>query len=306
MEFEKDKSTAAVDHSKRVTMVILILWFFPVLCLAKSKKNQLTYTNKSKNKASKLFVKKDNKSGFPAIVGKAKPLLPLIVLDPGHGGKDPGAIGYSGTYEKHISYAVSLELLKQLTHTGRYRVKLTREIDQFIPLDGRVEFAQKHKANLFISLHADALGNHSVRGASVYTLSNHASDSLSAALATTENSADRYAGPNVKVVSPAVQKILASLVQLETKKESMTLAKTVVRSFNNRVGLLNNPRRHAGFVVLKSCDVPSILVEMGFMSNRMDESQLRKAMYQGLVASSLKNAINHYFDIGGSITHLTG
>ncbi|MDI2090560.1 N-acetylmuramoyl-L-alanine amidase family protein [Commensalibacter oyaizuii] len=250
--------------------------------------------------------KKHTKDKAPAIIGRAKKPLPLIVLDPGHGGKDPGAIGYSGTYEKHISYATAVELSRQLTRTGRYKVKLTRDSDRFVPLDGRVDFAQKNKADLFISMHADALSNSSIKGASVYTLSNTASDAQSAALASTENQADRYGGPNVHVTSPAVQKILASLVKLETKRESITMAQNIVRSLGPRVGLLPNPRRHAAFVVLKSVNIPSILVEMGFMSNRSDEAALRRAGYRAVIASSIKGAVDRYFAIGGSVTHLTG
>ena len=125
---------------------------------------------------------------------EAKPPLPLVMLDPGHGGKDPGAIGVSGTYEKHVSLAAALELKRQLEASGHYRVALTRVRDAFVPLDDRVAKAQAHGAALFVSMHADALSDHSVRGASVYTLANTASDAQTAALAQRENSADRFGG----------------------------------------------------------------------------------------------------------------
>ena len=118
------------------------------------------------------------------------------MLDPGHGGKDPGAIGVSGTYEKHVALATALELKRQLEASGRYRVELTRVRDVFVPLDDRVAKAQAHGAALFVSMHADALSDHSVRGASVYTLANTASDAQTAALAQRENSADRFGGPS--------------------------------------------------------------------------------------------------------------
>ena len=124
------------------------------------------------------------------------------MLDPGHGGKDPGAIGVSGTYEKQVSLATALELKRQLEAGGRYRVELTRAKDVFIPLDGRVERAQQHGAALFVSMHADALSDHSVRGASVYTLAQTASDAQTAALARTENSADRFIGQNGREPRP--------------------------------------------------------------------------------------------------------
>src|ERR1700751_171904 len=122
------------------------------------------------------------------------PPLPLVMLDPGHGGKDPGAIGVSGTLEKHVSLASALELKRQLEAGGRYRVELTRTRDVFIPVDDRVGRAQHKGAALFVSMHADALSDHSVRGASVYTLAQTASDAQTAALARRENSADRFIG----------------------------------------------------------------------------------------------------------------
>ena len=130
---------------------------------------------------------------------------PLVMLDPGHGGKDPGAIGVSGTYEKHIALAAALELKSLLERGGRYRVALTRARDEFIPLDQRVEIAQHLGASLFVSMHADALPSHVVRGASVYTLSSSASDEQTAVLAARENSADRFLGSAYRAVSPEVE-----------------------------------------------------------------------------------------------------
>ncbi|GBR45917.1 N-acetylmuramoyl-L-alanine amidase [Neokomagataea tanensis NBRC 106556] len=217
------------------------------------------------------------------------------MLDPGHGGKDPGAIGVSGTYEKHISEAAAKTLHDSLVATGRYRVVMTRADDRFIPLDGRVELAQKHQASLFVSMHADALHDPEVRGASVYTLSGGASDAQTEALARKENSADRFAGPAFHGVSPEIQQILSSLVSEETRRGSAHMAASVVESFQNRIGLLAHPSRHAAFVVLKAADIPSVLVEMGFMSNRMDEAALRQQSHRAQVASAMKVAIERYF-----------
>ena len=144
-------------------------------------------------------------------------VLPLVTLDPGHGGKDPGAIGVSGTYEKHVAFAAAQELQRQLLATGRYRVALTRGRDVFIPLERRVAIAQGQGAALFVSMHADALADHSVRGASVYTLSSDASDGQTADLARRENASDRFAGPSFAGASPEVARILASLVNRETR-----------------------------------------------------------------------------------------
>lgn len=231
----------------------------------------------------------------PAVSRRSLPPKPVIMLDPGHGGKDPGAIGVSGTYEKHIAAAAAAELHRQLVKGGAYDVVLSRSNDHFIPLEGRVELAHKHRAHLFISMHADALHDPGVRGASVYTLSNGASDAQTAALARTENSADRFASPAMHGMSPEVQDILASLVSEETRRGSAHMASNVVSAFAPKIGLLHHPARHAAFVVLKSADIPSVLVEMGFMSNRHDEASLRQARYRQQVAGAMKMAIDGFF-----------
>lgn len=236
----------------------------------------------------------------PAVIGRAAPPRPLVMLDPGHGGKDPGAIGFSGTYEKHVAEAAAQELSRQLLATGRYRVALTRASDHFIPLDSRVDMAQQHGASLFISMHADALHNAGVRGASVYTHAHGASDSQTADLARTENSADRFGGPMVHGASPEVQRILASLVTEETRKGSSHMAQAVVSAFQSRVQLLTHPHRHAAFAVLKSAQIPSVLVEMGFMSNRLDEAALRQAGHRAMVAGAMCRAVNLYFASAGA------
>ncbi len=243
----------------------------------------------------------------PAVVGRAAPPKPLVMLDPGHGGKDPGAIGVSGTYEKHIAEAAATELQTMLMRSGRYRVAMTRGRDIFIPLEDRVGIAEGKQAALFVSMHADALHDPGVRGASVYTLSSGASDAQTAALANTENSADRFAGPRFHGTSPDVQRILASLVREETRTGSARMAGSVVRSFRpSGIGLLTNPSRHAAFVVLKAADIPSVLVEMGFMSNRQDEAALRQASHRTVVASAMMRAVDGFFAGGNAYTGLQG
>jgi N-acetylmuramoyl-L-alanine amidase len=218
---------------------------------------------------------------------------PLVMLDPGHGGKDPGAIGVSGTYEKHVSLAAALELKHLLEAGGHYRVALTRARDVFVPLDDRVAKAQAQGASLFVSMHADALADHQVRGASIYTLG-IASDAQTAALAQRENSADRYGGPALNT-SPEVSRILASLVRRETRVGSVHLARDLVGSLDQQVPMLPNPERHAGFVVLKAADIPSVLVEMGFMSNPRDEAELRRPDHRKLIAAAMKRAVDAFF-----------
>jgi N-acetylmuramoyl-L-alanine amidase len=219
---------------------------------------------------------------------------PLVMLDPGHGGKDPGAIGISGTYEKQVSLAAAFELKRKLEAEGRYRVALTRTRDAFIPLDDRVARAQAHGAALFVSMHADALSDHSIRGASVYTLAGTASDAQTAALARRENSADRFGGASFNA-PPEVARILASLVRQETRVGSGRLARSMVGSLDQDLPMLPNPERHAGFVVLKAADIPSVLVEMGFMSNPADEAELRRPQHRARVAEAMKRAVDAYF-----------
>jgi N-acetylmuramoyl-L-alanine amidase len=242
-------------------------------------------------------------SGAPRQSGRsgAKPPPPLVMLDPGHGGKDPGAIGVSGTYEKQVSLATALELKRQLEAGGRYRVELTRTKDMFIPLDDRVDRAQRQGAALFVSMHADALLDHSVRGASVYTLAQTASDAQTAALARTENSADRFIGRQWQGTSPEVSRILASLVRQETRSGSVRIARSLVGSLDQELPMLQNPDRHAGFVVLKAADIPSVLVEMGFMSNARDEAALRRPDHRKLVAEAMHRAVDAYFTGSGQI-----
>ena len=230
-----------------------------------------------------------------ATKGQARAAPPLVMLDPGHGGKDPGAIGVSGTYEKHVALATAQELKRQLEAGGRYRVELTRARDVFVPLDERVERAQRKSAALFVSMHADALPDHGVRGASVYTLAQSASDSQTAAIARRENSADRFLGRQWQGTTPEVERILASLVRQETRAASTRIARSLVGSLDRDLPMLPNPDRHAGFVVLKAADIPSVLVEMGFMSNPRDEAALRSPDHRKQVAHAMRRAVDAWF-----------
>lgn len=228
----------------------------------------------------------------PRLDPRRKPLV--VMLDPGHGGKDPGAIGVSGTYEKHIALATALELKRQLDAAGLYRAELTRSRDVFIPLEDRVARARAKGAALFVSIHADAVPDHSVRGASVYTLGT-ASDAQTAALARRENSADRFGGIPWRDTPPEVAKILGSLIRREARTGSVRISRTLVGHLDRDLPMLPNPARHANFVVLTAADVPSVLVEMGFMSNAKDEAALRRPDHRKVVAGAMKRAIDGYF-----------
>ena len=229
----------------------------------------------------------------------ATPKLPLIMLDAGHGGVDPGAIGLAGTYEKDISLPTVRELARQLEATRRFQVRLTRRDDQFIPLAGRVALARRADAQLFMSVHADALPDRQMRGASVYTLSEQASDKEAAALAARENKADLVAGVKLPSDDPVVSGILIDLARRQTNNLSIQLAQELVSELGRRVTLLRNSHRSAGFAVLKAPDIPSALVEIGCLSNRDEEHALRASAYQAKVAQGLTRSINEYFDTAG-------
>lgn len=221
---------------------------------------------------------------------------PVIVLDPGHGGVDPGAIGIGGTHEKDITLAMAREIRRQLEATGKYRVFLTRDQDVFIRLRDRIAIARQQSADLFISIHADSMGNRETRGASIYTLSENASDSEAAALAARENRADIIAGVDLSRESRDVTSILIDLAQRETSNHSISLARSLVQEMGREVNLLPvNPHRFAGFAVLRAPDVPSALIELGYLSNAQDEGQLNKPQYRQRVASGIVRSIDAYF-----------
>ncbi len=220
----------------------------------------------------------------------------IIVLDPGHGGHDPGAIGYSGVYEKNITLAFGKELKALLDKTGKYKVYLTRSTDKFIPLRDRVKIARKYKADLFMSLHADSAKNRSAKGLSVYTLSETASDKEAAALAERENKADVIAGLNLVEHSKEVSDILINLAQRETMNRSSEFAGFMVEEMKKKVKLVNNTHRFAGFAVLKGPDVPAVLLEMGYLSNRQEEKQLQQKSYRKKLGEATVKAIDRYFD----------
>ncbi len=223
--------------------------------------------------------------------------LPLVLLDPGHGGADPGAIGPNGTQEKRITLPIALELKRMLEVGGRCRVALTRTSDVFVPLARRVEIARSREAALLLSIHADAMPagqSRTLRGASVYTVSETATDSLAAALARRENLADRAGGLRLPSVSPEVQRILLSLMRRETRAGSERLARLAVNALDGEVALLNQPLRRAQFVVLKAPDVPAALVECGFLSNPQDEALLRRANHRSKLAAALTEAVHGF------------
>lgn len=221
---------------------------------------------------------------------------PLIVIDAGHGGKDSGAIGPSGFQEKNITLEYAIALRDVLQESGRYRVALTRSDDSYLFLKDRVQVAREQKADMFISLHADSNPNADARGLSVYTLSEKASDEETAALAAQENRADVIGGIDLAVEDKQVADILLDLAQRETRNKGSEFAELIIANMHTKVPLLTNSHRFAGFRVLKAPDIPSVLVEAGFLSNKEDESRLRSREYKDKVARSILAAIDAYWD----------
>ena len=219
----------------------------------------------------------------------------IVVLDPGHGGKDPGAIGaYNKTYEKNITLAMGKELKQVLQNKG-YVVYLTRENDIFIPLRQRIKIAQNYKADLFMSIHADSARNRSATGLSIYTLSDTASDQEAAALAERENKADIIGGIDLGGNTKEVNDILISLSQNDTRNKSSKYATYLVQEMAKSVKLVKNTHRFAGFAVLKAPDIPAALLEMGYLSNRTEEANLRTPAYRRKLADAVARAVDKYF-----------
>lgn len=230
---------------------------------------------------------------------KRKPARPdakkLIMIDPGHGGVDPGAMSRSGVWEKHIVLAFARDLRRSLLASGKFRVRLTRDRDVFIRLRDRIAVARRAGADLFISVHADSIGNSKVRGTSVYTLSERASDKEAGALARKENKSDLIAGVDLDDQSNDVVNILIDLAQRETMNESAVFARKLVDELGKTRKLLRNTHRFAGFAVLKAPDIPSVLVELGYLSNRTDERMLRDPRKRKRMAAAMSTAVERYF-----------
>ena len=226
----------------------------------------------------------------------------VVAIDPGHGGVDPGAIGTSGAYEKDITLAMARQLKQVLERSGKYHVLVTRERDIFVRLRERFAIARREGAELFISLHADAIKNRKLRGLSVYSLSETASDAEAEALAQKENKADLIGGIDLSSESPEVTNILINLAQRETMNDSARFAAMLLKELDPVTPLLRRSHRFAGFAVLKAPDVPSVLVELGFLSNATDEAQLRNARHRDKLARGIASGIDAFFAFKDSVS----
>jgi len=233
---------------------------------------------------------------------------PVIIIDPGHGGVDAGAVGVTNIYEKQITLAVARRLKAVLQRSKRYHVRLTRASDTFVSLDDRVGFSQKHGASLFISIHADAIANRAVaakvRGATIYTLSERASDARARALAIKENAADVLAGIQIRrgKKDRQVRTILFDLLTRETANYSTKFSNLLLSRFKGRIRLHGKAQKAAAFHVLKQTYTPSVLIELGYMSNRRDEKMLANVKWQKRFARLIGRAVDLYFakQIAGS------
>ena len=244
--------------------------------------------------AAKPGVKSDRK---PHVASRAEVVKRIVTIDPGHGGIDPGAIGLSGLYEKNVTLAAAKELRDRLEATGRYQVILTRNDDESLALHERRDIAHKAEAEVFVSIHADSNPIPAVRGLSVYTLSEHASDAEAAALATHENQADTIIGLDLSGETPEVRNILVDLAQRESRNLATKLADQLIGELRRQVLLLPHTHRAAGFAVLKSPDIPSVLIEMGYLSNRLDEQALRRDAYRAKLMAAVARGLDDYFGL---------
>ncbi len=220
--------------------------------------------------------------------------LPLVVIDAGHGGKDVGAISVDGQYEKDVTLAIARAAARAIEKSGRVRVKLTRADDRFIPLGGRVAIARAARADLFVSIHADSAPNAEARGASVYTLSSVASDAVAARLAARENKADIIGGLNLGVESPEIGNILIDLSRRATNNVSVAFAETLQDELTSRIGFRGEFHHFAGFYVLKAPDVPSVLLETGYVTNAADAEILFSSDGRRRIGEGIAHAVERH------------
>lgn len=225
-----------------------------------------------------------------------KDARPVIMIDPGHGGIDPGANSVGGVFEKDLVLSFAQKLQKALQESGRYKVLMTRDKDVFISLGDRVRAARNAQADLFISIHADSIsGGQEVRGLTVYTGAERASDADSARLAERENKADAVAGVESTEIPDDVSDILVELTLRETRNFSHGFATRLVGAFDSIARLNKNPHRQARFQVLRAHDVPSVLVELGYLSSKQDLDLLMSEEWRGKMVSAMSAAVDRFF-----------
>ena len=238
----------------------------------------------------------DNRGDRAPSVAAGNAALPLIVLDPGHGGIDLGARGDGGTLEKDVVLAFAKVLGEKLLATGRYRVAYTRTDDTFIALGERVQIARRQNADLFVSIHANSFPMGAVRGAIIYTVSDEASDKMAADVANAENQSDVLAGIDVNGEdSDQVKNILLDLTRRETRNFGVVFAQNLIKNLSRTTRMFKIPHQEASFKVLEAPDVPSALIELGYLTTPADEKQLLSPEWQATTSGSIVDAIDGYF-----------
>jgi N-acetylmuramoyl-L-alanine amidase len=231
---------------------------------------------------------------------------PVIVIDPGHGGVDGGALGGRGIVEKAIVYDYALELKSRLEASKKFKVVMTRIGDEFVSLGDRVRIARQANAALLISIHADALSEGNASGTTVYTCSDRASDAEAARIAERENAADKAGGADTRKEDAGVADILFDLKRRETRAYAHIFSRGLVAQWQGAGRLNHNPERSAGFVVLKVPDFPSVLVELGYLSNAQDVANMTSADWRTKTATAMVRAIERFFAPAASSPTATG
>ncbi|MFN7662758.1 MAG: N-acetylmuramoyl-L-alanine amidase [Alphaproteobacteria bacterium] len=242
-----------------------------------------------------IDLKKTTTPVFAAPPATTIPEKKKIIIDAGHGGRDPGTIGIGKTQEKDVTFAVAKRLAHKLNQTGRYHAILIRQSDTSITLADRLKKARSLKGDLFLSLHADSCDGPDTRGLSLYTLSAVASDKQAARLAKKENKADLIMGVDLQSELPEVAHILIDLTKRETMNLSTHMADCLLKKLRDRVFLLRKPHRFADFFILKSADLPSVLIELGYLSNPKEAALLVTTEHQENICMGIVEAIDDYF-----------
>lgn len=257
-------------------------------------KNLGTIKKVSSTSKPKVIATKSNVAKYN--VSKTNNRKPRIIIDAGHGGKDPGTIGTRGTKEKIITLTYAKSLKQALDKTNKYKTYMTRSQDFYVELRERVSIARRYKGDLFISIHADSSPNKNARGISIYTLSQTASDTRTAQLAQKENKADIIGGLNLYGEYQDTINTLVDISRHQAMNDSKIFAKILKEQFTKQnIKGLGNMVKHANFAVLTAADMPSILLELGFLSNKTDERMIRSYGYKTKVVNAMVNAINSYF-----------
>ncbi len=262
-----------MDHSKYFRLVIDLIPTF-----------QTEYNNLVNKKTEKIITKQKT-------IQPTKKEKKIIVIDAGHGGKDPGTIGQNGTYEKDIALYLAKELKNIIEQNPNFKVILTRDNDTFIKLQERAKIAERAKANLFLSIHLNSSQNKNTHGFSLFTLSEKATDEEAKKIAEKENASDLIGVNSFENYDVITKNILGDLLQTQIKTASVDVANTIVNEIKKEIYCINNPHREAPFMVLRS-SIPSILLEVGFLSNLEEEKRMNQKWYRQKIATHIANAIN--------------